>query len=106
METLTKVFPYLARTGIQYQVEIHLGRDPDTGLYSGRAQAYEGAPNDSAYVGNAVTVWPFAAASGDEALDSALAQIGNDLDEGLLQTPGVLGEHVAENSRREADAVD
>jgi hypothetical protein len=91
MRGTSKTFRYRAATGFDYQVMINLEHHPESGQYSGLAQAYEGNPNNSAYVGNALPLHMFDAASLDDAFDKALASFGSNLDEGLLTTPGVLG---------------
>ncbi|WP_420224589.1 hypothetical protein [Pigmentiphaga litoralis] len=91
MRGTSKAFPYQAATGFHYQVMLNLEHHPENGQYSGLAQAYEGNPNNSAYVGNAVPLHLFDAASLDDAFEKALRHVGSQLDEGLLTTPGVLG---------------
>jgi hypothetical protein len=95
MRGTSKTFPYRAATGFDYQVMINLEHHPESGQYSGLAQAYEGSPNNSAYVGNAVPLHMFDAPSLDDAFDKALHSFGTRLDEGLLSTPGVLGRRSA-----------
>lgn len=87
----SETFEYVSTLGTAFQVVVTLAQDNATGQYNGMAQAYEGNPNNSAYVGNAVTIPPFAAESAEAAYAQALQVIGAELDAGNLSTPGVIG---------------
>lgn len=67
MRGISKTLPFRAANGFEYQVLINLEHHPETGQYTGLAQAYEGSPNNSAYVGNAMPLEAFRATSEDDA---------------------------------------
>ncbi|GAA4322707.1 hypothetical protein GCM10023144_02930 [Pigmentiphaga soli] len=91
MSGMARVFDYTAEDGWRYGVWINLAQQPDTGRYDGRAQVYEGKVEDSAYVGNSLTIPPFDANSDDAAFRLALERVIQALRDGVLRTPGVLG---------------
>lgn len=91
MDGTTQTFPYVSSMGTTFQVSLTLATDAESGLFYGMGQTHEGAPNNSAYVGNAVTIPPFASGSLQAAFEQALQVVASELDQGRLATPGVLG---------------
>jgi hypothetical protein len=104
----SKDFQYTTSHGLTYGVRITLARQPDTGKYDGRAQAYEGDIGRSAFVGNGYALAPFDAASDDDAYAEALRRVGEQIEAGTLITPAILGREApaleAMRDREEAGA--